>query len=132
MFSTHPEPSHILVIFSTCNLKKFLVYYTSVYEILSETVMEMPHRPTTYFFHTVSVIPSPSIKLVISLSLAFLNLPNNVERTLFVLLMRFQLLFHLFFLNVHFSYSINLFFSNPYSISTISRLETSGFISYLK
>lgn len=83
MFSTHPEPSHILVIFSTCNLKKFLVYYTSVYEILSETVMEMPHRPTTYFFHTVSVIPSPSIKLVISLSLAFLNLPNNVERTLF-------------------------------------------------
>lgn len=132
MFSTHPEPSHILVIFSTCNLKKFLVYYTSVYEILSETVMEMPHRPTTYFFHTVSVIPSPSIKLVISLSLAFLNFPNNVERTLFVLLMRFQLLFHLFLLNVHFSYSIYLFFSNPYSISTISRLETSGFISYLK
>lgn len=132
MFSTHPEPSHILVIFSTCNLKKFLVHYTSVYEILSETVMEMPHRPTTYFFHTVSVIPSPSIKLVISLSLAFLNLPNNVERTLFVLLMRFQLLFHLFFKMFTVSYNIYLFFSNPYSISTIFRLVTSGFISYVK
>lgn len=113
MFSTHPEPSHILVIFSTCNLKKFLVYYTSVYEILSETVMEMPHRPTTYFFHTVSVIPSPSIKLVISLSLAFLNLPNNVERTLFVLLMRFQLLFHLFFFKCSLFLQYILIFLQP-------------------
>lgn len=95
-----------------------------------QKLMEMPHRPTAYFFfHTVSIIPSPSIELVISLSLAFLNLPNNVEKTPFVLLMRFQFLFHLFFKMFTFSYSIYLFFSNPYSISTIFQLVTSGFIS---